>query len=227
MGNRCSPHDSETDDSTSEGSDSEASSVHTLLSLGPALSKQEVARSCSIRSLISRALAPVYLNVYEVGHARAIEKLNRMTQDVLKQGGIFHAGIEVFEREWSFGATKRSTSGVFHCEPCACQLHTYRESLYLGDCGKTEEEVRQIIRGLKPEWNGRNYDRLHRNCIHFSEEFSGRLGVGPVPDWVHHMEDVGAKLDDKMKAAIHKLHIVEDRLLSRRSLGDPEAGRSG
>lgn len=70
-----------------------------------------------------------------------------------------------------------------------------------------------MIKGLKLAWNGRKYDRLHHNCCHFSEELAKALGVGPIPLGVHHLADVGEKLDKKMKDVIHKLHVVEDRLL--------------
>ena len=35
--------------------------------------------------------------------------------------------------------------------------------------------------------------------------------MGEVPRWVHHLADVGAALDDDVKAVVHGLHSIEDK----------------
>merc|ERR550534_1157519 len=117
---------------------------HRHLSLGPAL-MDSLSGDIEIQELIEDARAPVFANVYDVGHFAVLHKLNQATQDVLKQGGVFHCAIEVHGKEWSFGGTKRSTSGVFLNAARKCDLHTYRESIYMGDCAKDMGDVRETV----------------------------------------------------------------------------------
>ena len=91
-------------------------------------------------------------------------------------------------------------------------MHTYRESIYLGDCGKDLPEVQAILDHMKSSWMGPTYDLLRKNCCSFSDAFAQALGVGPIPKWVHHLADVGATLDDDVKAVVHGLHFVEDKV---------------
>ena len=53
--------------------------------------------------------------------------------------------IEVFGQEFSFGGCRRNKCGIFACKPTKCPMHTYRESIYLGDCGKDLAEVQRIL----------------------------------------------------------------------------------
>ena len=52
----------------------------------------------------------VVIHVYDVSRAEAIAQLNDVTCVV---GGVFHAGVEVYGREWSFGY--RVEPGVTGC----------------------------------------------------------------------------------------------------------------
>merc|ERR1719229_582486 len=45
--------------------------------------------------------------------------------------GVFHCGVEVFGKEWSFRGTEVGT-GVFWCLPQNCSAHTYVETVYMG-----------------------------------------------------------------------------------------------
>ena len=120
--------------------------------------------------------------------------------------------IEVFGQEFSFGGCRRNKCGIFACKPTKCPMHTYRESIYLGDCGKDLAEVQAILDQMKSSWMGPTYDLLRKNCCSFSDAFAQALGVGPIPKWVHHLADVGATLDDDVKAVVHGLHFVEDKV---------------
>jgi len=158
----------------------------------------------AMEAMIAKAKQPVFLNVYELGNTSSLVLgINKVTQDFLSQGGLFHTAIDVIGREVSFGATRRSGTGIFSCHPRRCLLHRYRESIYLGDCSKSPDQVKEIIRSLHDEWPGRKYSTLHRNCCHFAAELARRLGVGELPSWVHHLADVGAYLDDVSKAIAH------------------------
>ena len=51
-------------------------------------------------------------------------------------------------------------------------------------------------------WRGREYNLLRRNCCHFSDALCVRMGVGPIPTWVHRLADAGAALSDDHAAAV-------------------------
>ena len=194
------------------------------LSLGPAFDKSWTQTAveyltCSggasveeIQDLMKDAKTPVTLHVYAVGHAKAIQEINYVVENFLHEGGVFHGAIEVFGQEFSFGGCRRNKCGIFACKPTKCPMHTYRESIYLGDCGKDLAEVQRILDGMKGDWMGPTYDLLRKNCCSFSDAFARALGVGPIPKWVHHLADVGATLDGDVKAVVHGLHFVEDKV---------------
>merc|ERR1711920_271023 len=66
-----------------------------------------------------------------------------------------------------------------------------------------------ILRSMLPKWMGTDYDLLHKNCCSFSDTFAKELGVGEIPQWVHHLADVGAGIDDGVHSAVKELHHVE------------------
>jgi len=207
----------------------------TKLTVGPDLEQTMGADRTldEIEQMKKQAQAPVTLHVYAVGHAEAVAKINAVAQDILGEGGVFHGAIEIYDKEWSFGGTDEDVPGVFCNEPGKCSMHTYRESVYLGDCKKKPEEIEKIIKKMLPDWNGQSYDLLHKNCCSFSDAFAVELGVGHIPEWVHHLAHLGAKLDDESKAAIEALHTIENTViqdvnytLNVLSMKKPQGGQS-
>ena len=160
----------------------------------------------------SEADVPVWLHVYDVGHAHIIQELDHVLQDFCSVGGVFHGAVEVYGVEWSFGGTRRPVSGVFACKPKKCTMHTYKQSIFMGDCKKTPAEAHAILARLRGEWMGPSYDLLRRNCCSFSNELCIALGVGPIPPWTHRLADAGAALSDARRAELEALHNVEDRV---------------
>merc|ERR1712113_1216639 len=77
-----------------------------------------------------------------------------------------------------------------------CKNMAYRESIYLGDCKKTRQEVKQVLVALRPEWMGRTYDVLEKNCCSFCMALSKALGVGEVPYWLNRLGRCGDTLRD-------------------------------
>ncbi|KAJ8598431.1 hypothetical protein CTAYLR_006841 [Chrysophaeum taylorii] len=143
---------------------------------------------------IAKATTPVFLHVYDVGHSSWIANLNRTTEAVF--GGVFHGGLEVHGREFSFGGCQQAKKcGIFPCRPRKCVLHTYRETIYLGDCQLGRSHVSNILRNMRDDWPGRTYDMLRKNCCHFCREFAIELGVGDIiPTWTNRLANVGAAL---------------------------------
>lgn len=165
-----------------------------------------------ILRMVEQFKAPIILNVYAVGHNKAIQRANWMTKNFLHCGGVFHGAIEVFGREWSYGGTKDEGTGIFCCQPKLCEMHTYRQSVLLGDCCKKPREVSAILRRMEPQWRGADYDLLHKNCCYFSAAFAQELGAGDIPRWVNRFARDGAILHDDVKAGLGALHHITDSL---------------
>jgi len=169
-----------------------------------------------VHAVIQSAMAPVTIHVYAVGHSKALQRVNTLTKNLLEAGGVFHVGIEVYEQEWSFGFTQANVCGIFCGEPKRCKMHTYRESIYLGDCAKESFEVYDIIQSMRPDWMGPSYDLLEKNCVNFSEALARGLGVGDIPRWLNRLAHVGARLryageviHGDVRAGVHALHRLE------------------
>lgn len=90
--------------------------------------------------------------------------------------GAFHAAVEVYGAEYSFGGCARGT-GVFACRPRSCSAHHYREAMDMGPTPKSAAETAAILAELSQRWQGAEYDLLRHNCCHFSRELLQRLEV--------------------------------------------------
>ncbi|CAE7347939.1 unnamed protein product, partial [Symbiodinium necroappetens] len=55
-------------------------------------------------------------------------------------------------------------------------------------------DVILLLSALAQDWQGEDYDILHRNCCHFSDMLCRRLGVGPIPDWITNLAGAGAQV---------------------------------
>lgn len=125
----------------------------------------------------------VFLRVYNLGQTF----ITRWHNAMMKSYGAFHTGVEVYGKEWCYGASQDDTSSVGYVEPGQCDQHDFRESLYMGSTSCTPEQVWAIIEDMGREWTGTSYDMFSRNCHNFSTEFCGRLGVSKPPPWVNEL----------------------------------------
>jgi len=136
-------------------------------------------------------MSVVQLHVYDVSGAGDdavpyVATVNSIGRNMLGIGGVFHGGVEVFGKEWSFGFAHSGT-GVYCCDPKANQMYTYRESVLLGVTSLSQRQVDALIARLKQEWPGAEYDLLEHNCNSFCEAFAKELGVDPPPGWVNRL----------------------------------------
>mmetsp|Transcript_58665 Transcript_58665/g.166775 ORF Transcript_58665/g.166775 Transcript_58665/m.166775 type:complete len:283 (+) Transcript_58665:112-960(+) len=142
-----------------------------------------------------RVPEPVVLNIYNLGTTGSGYALNLVLRPL--GTGLFHCGVEVYGREWSYAdnsqpGSLRKDTGVFCCVPCNCEGHSYTQSVQMGRTGASEAEVLRLLRLLRPSWPVEGYDTLTKNCCHFCDELCQRLGVGSVPAWAVSMADAGA-----------------------------------
>eukprot|EP00927_Polykrikos_kofoidii_P080133 TRINITY_DN7700_c0_g3_i2.p1 TRINITY_DN7700_c0_g3~~TRINITY_DN7700_c0_g3_i2.p1 ORF type:complete len:291 (-),score=43.08 TRINITY_DN7700_c0_g3_i2:857-1687(-) len=136
---------------------------------------------------------PVTVNVYDVSTNARLRNVNDFLYKV--GTGAFHAGVQVFGREFSYGYCE-SGSGVFSCEPKKCEDHIFRESVAMGETDLNENDVDDLMKRLTKEWRGAGYDLLRHNCCSFSNAMCELLGVGPLPPWVTNLAAAGAKIED-------------------------------
>mmetsp|Transcript_69997 Transcript_69997/g.130867 ORF Transcript_69997/g.130867 Transcript_69997/m.130867 type:complete len:206 (+) Transcript_69997:78-695(+) len=120
----------------------------------------------------------VYLNVYHLNDKWL--KANHLFNSVSQVGGAYHAGVEIYGQEWTFGCE----DGICSMKPRQHSLHVYKESIEIGIINKSPSEVLDIIEGLKAEWKAEDYHVLRRNCCNFCEAFLVRLAGKHLPAWV-------------------------------------------
>jgi len=176
---------------------------------------QDAAISVMARSSVPMlARSVVNVNIYDVSQQEGIQKLNRIlahSASPIKFGGVFHAGVEVDGIEWAFGAHwKETQTGVTCSKPRMHEQHHYRQTVQLGWTPLRPEEVAAIISELVEEYPGRSYDLLRRNCCHFADDFSRRLGVGGIPAWVHRLARIGAMAENVLHGAQHVKNCIRE-----------------
>ncbi|KAK3256996.1 hypothetical protein CYMTET_33900 [Cymbomonas tetramitiformis] len=117
-------------------------------------------------------------------------------------GGLFHAAIEVYGSEYSFGYVAVGT-GVFMNEPTKCAMHEYRQAVTLGETKLSKVQVDELLQQLVGEYSGTSYDLLTRNCCSFSDDLAHRLGIETgIPSWINRFANIGAAAVSTTAAAV-------------------------
>eukprot|EP00929_Paragymnodinium_shiwhaense_P021450 TRINITY_DN1398_c1_g1_i1.p1 TRINITY_DN1398_c1_g1~~TRINITY_DN1398_c1_g1_i1.p1 ORF type:complete len:658 (-),score=160.71 TRINITY_DN1398_c1_g1_i1:53-2026(-) len=125
---------------------------------------------------------PVLLNVYDLGESSTLKKINSLSS--LVGGGVFHAGVEVFGTEWSYGFTDCPGSGVNSCLPRLHPGHTYKCTVHMGESKLSKASIEQLLGRMADEWQGEDYHLTNQNCLEFCTTLTQALGVGKIPSWV-------------------------------------------
>jgi hypothetical protein len=138
---------------------------------------------CSRPEKHVKAIAPVTLNVYNLVDNEKLSKFGF---------GLYHSGIEVYGKEYSFGGgcNADTVTGVFAIPPKTAPAQ-FRESIMLGMTQCTPAQVQWFVNNLEQEWTSSSYSLLARNCNHFSEAFASMLGSFKIPAWVNRAARVG------------------------------------
>jgi len=147
---------------------------------------------------------PVTLHIYDVSGDARVQWVNELFRPV--GTGVFHAGVEIYGEEWSFGYRLELGTGVFSCHPMQNPAHRYREPFLMGNTDLTKGEVRELLQRFEGEWHGLDYDLLSRNCTHFCDALCRELGVGRIPGWLSNLADTGATLVDGVKTVCSHGH---------------------
>lgn len=163
----------------------------------------------------------VTLHIYDV--AQDIKLLNRLLS--VWGTGAFHAGVEVYDKEWSFGSC-----GLFCNNPMAAKGHAYKESVPIGHTTMSEQQVLALLRRLNKLWNGSEYNLLKRNCCHFSDALCKELTGQAVPARIQTLAATGAAIADSgaflANQAMRKKSFAE-RVIANLVGGVCGSGQSG
>jgi len=136
-----------------------------------------------------RTSSRVKVHVYHVSNEDWVKGMNEwLPQSVL--GGVYHAGVEVWGKEYWFGWCPPPSSGVTACAPKRNLAHTYFKSVDVGMTQLSRDDIDALVAQLKSEWQGQHYNAIKRNCCHFCEDMLERLGVGGLPSWVNRLARV-------------------------------------
>lgn len=136
---------------------------------------------------------PVVLHIYDVTQVKPVWWLNSVlanTKSPLKLCGMFHVGVEVDGVEWSFGHSEEET-GVTWNRPRQKDGHCFRQSVEMGVTDLTLSEFAHVLRSMKKEYSGHDYNLLRRNCCHFADDMCQRLKVGEIPSYLHRLSKIG------------------------------------
>jgi len=132
-------------------------------------------------------MVKVLVNVYDLHHA------NNYAYYV--GFGIFHSGVEIDGKEYSFGGHEFSYTGVFDIPPRTAFGAKFRYFLphqLLGEIEITPRELHRIIDQISEEFPGNSYHPLTRNCNTFSNELCMRLLKVGIPAYINRLANMGS-----------------------------------
>jgi len=108
--------------------------------------------------------------------------------------GVFHSGVEIEGKEYSFGGHDFSYTGVFDITPRTAPGAKFREAHHLGEIDISPRELQRIIDDLSDEFPGNSYHPLTRNCNTFANELCVRLLKVGIPPYVNRLANMGSAL---------------------------------
>lgn len=146
----------------------------------------------------------VYLNIYD------LDSVSKVVNSVARTmgTGAFHAGVEVYGHEYSFGYIVDGETGVTKTRARCHPYHVYRETIPMGKTPLTKEEVDILVEVMKMQWIGDTYDLLSRNCLNYADYFCNLLDVGGVPDWVMSLQKRITWMKSNISVAATKLKAL-------------------
>jgi len=92
--------------------------------------------------------------------------------------GFYHAGIEVYGCEYSYGGCHDENykgTGITCGAPRSAIGCAWRERISLGHCSLDPGEIADVIAEMSTKWLARDYRVFKHNCNHFCNAFAERL----------------------------------------------------
>lgn len=143
---------------------------------------------------------PVLLNVYDLNEDW--EDANSALEGVGL--GAFHAAVEVYGREWSYGS-----KGITSNSPRCHEVHVYRQSISMGRTAKSAGKVLWLIeQKLVPVWTDSDYSMFKHNCCSFANALCKELVGRRIPGWVDRLPLIGSGVATGMNNIVDLPHAV-------------------
>lgn len=140
----------------------------------------------------------VFLNVYVPGPQAPNENGEApkpQPQMSIPGFGIYHSGLQVLGTEYTFAGGDFDGCGVQEQVPKVTPTGStwqFKETIDLGKTHLTDNEVRAVLSGIRASFPARSYNVMAKNCNHFTETLSVRLGVSHAyPAWVNRAAKIG------------------------------------
>ncbi|CAI5710990.1 unnamed protein product [Hyaloperonospora brassicae] len=112
--------------------------------------------------------------------------------------GIFHSGVEIAGKEFSYA----SGSGVFSASPRQAPGAKFRESIDMGFFEGSFQEAHRLAYSLSSYYTGDAYNLLTRNCNTYADEVCQVLLGKPIPAYVNRMAYLGSFLSCLVPATV-------------------------
>lgn len=167
----------------------------------------------------------VLLNIYNVSGLDSVRRMNALStlRNHVFFGGVFHVGVQIYDYEWSYGATKNDCSGVTRCIPRSDKFHTYRATVCMGESRLDVDEVASLLLDMIDRWRGKDYSFVEHNCLDFANELCVKLGVGKIPRWADRFFPARTCVGSISRKLSRRSRCPADRAnVSERSLEDEE-----
>eukprot|EP00112_Aurelia_sp_Birch-Aquarium-sp1_P026955 Seg990.6 transcript_id=Seg990.6/GoldUCD/mRNA.D3Y31 product="Deubiquitinase DESI2" pseudo=true protein_id=Seg990.6/GoldUCD/D3Y31 len=131
----------------------------------------------------------VLLNVYDMYW------LNEYTSSIGL--GVYHSGIEIYDKEYAFGGHPFPFTGIFDMMPRDLtelgEGFNFKETIVLGFTDFSELDVEEIMENLGEKYQGPAYHLVKNNCNHFTSELARILCGKDVPKWVNRLASIGSR----------------------------------
>jgi hypothetical protein len=150
----------------------------------------------------------VLLNIYHLDSNWS--GANHVSKELFGVGGAFHAAIEVYGNEWSYGA-----EGISCSEPRSHQVHVYHESILLGETTLTAQQVRRLVTCMGSKWLGQDYNLLENNCCNFADTLSMKLVGDHVPGWVMRFPQLASKAANRLDSFVDVKGLLQQSHATR------------
>eukprot|EP00127_Corallochytrium_limacisporum_P005824 Clim_evm5s212 gene=Clim_evmTU5s212 len=132
---------------------------------------------------------PVLLHIYDMHWANEYAHYIGM--------GAYHSGVEVYGKEYAYGAHAQPGTGVFTTLPLALAHMPqpdlkFRQTIHMGYTKASVFEVQNVAWKLGVQYQGRAYHLLTRNCNHFASDMVYDLVGKRSPRWVNTLAGLAA-----------------------------------
>ncbi|QDZ18142.1 DUF862 domain-containing protein [Chloropicon primus] len=151
--------------------------------------------------------------------------------------GIFHTGVEIFDREFAYGGHPHDSTGIFVTRRYQAPGQVkFRQTIDIGLTRYTRKEVDHILQRLGSKYTGSKYHLLLRNCNHFANEFVEKLTGKSIPHWINRLAHIAVSINWLIPACLlpdvstittfnetykedEKQHLLQNQAVSSEPIG--------